>query len=146
MAETWTEIAAARRMVQSQLVARDIHDQRVLRAMSVVGVTVLFVTTAGTFFSSLFARTSTATAWTYAVVLTLGLVSLMALLAEDLFSPRLIRAVFLVNPVAAVLDAAGSRGMQEMNLYVRHLQIMGAGVAALFVVTVARVFQLRGRD
>ena len=118
----------------------------ILRSLAVVGVTILFVATAGMFFSSMFSRTSTATAWTYTVVVTLGLMTLLLLLAEDRFSQKLVRSIFLVNPVAAAMDAAGHAGMQKLNLFAAHLKIMGAATAAMFAITVVRVFQLRRRD
>ena len=115
----------------------------VLRIAAVVGMTVLFVAMAGMFFSSLCSRTSTATAWTYALVITVALLTLLALLAEDLFSRRLLAAVFVVNPVAAALDAAGHPGLRRFGLMVPHLKIMAAATAAMFLVTVLRVCQLR---
>ena len=118
----------------------------VLHISYVVGMTVLFVATVGMFFSSIFSRTSTATAWTYALVLTLGLLTLLVLMGEDLFSQRFIAAVFLLNPVAAVLAAAGSPSMQSYDLMVPHLAIMGSAVVVMFAVTVFRVFQLRRMD
>jgi hypothetical protein len=118
----------------------------ILRVLSVVGVTTLFVATAGMFFSSICSKTSTSTAWTYALVVTVGMLTLLVLLAEDRFSYRLMRAIFLANPIAAAMDAAGHAGMQRFNLYIDHLKIMGVTTAVLFVVTVVRVFQLRGRD
>ena len=118
----------------------------VVLVLVVVGMTVLFVGTAGTFFSSLFSKTSTATAWTYALVITIGLLTLLVLLGRESFSYRLIEAVFVLNPVAAAMDAAGHPGMQEFGLMGRHLKIMGIATAVMFVITVARVFQLRRRD
>lgn len=117
-----------------------------LHVLAVVGMTIMFVATTGVFFSSIFSRTPTATAWTYSVVMTMGLGSLLVLLAQDIFSQRFIRTVFLVNPVAAAMDAGGHAGMRKLNLFADHLKIMSIATAILFVVTVARVFQLRGRD
>ena len=115
----------------------------VLRIAAVVGMTVLFVAMAGMFFSSLCSRTGTATAWTYALVITIALLTLLALLAEDLFSQRLLAAIFLVNPVAAALDAAGHPGLKRYGLMVPHLKIMAVASAGMFLVTVLRVCQLR---
>jgi len=116
----------------------------VVRICCVVGMTVLVVSATGTFFSSLFARTATATAWTYAVVVALSLLTLLVLLGEDLFSQRLVRAVFVVNPVAAALDAAGHARMKSYALLAPHLKIMGVAAAVLLAATIARVHQLRG--
>ena len=118
----------------------------ILRILAVVGMTILFVSTAGMFFSSIFQRTSTATAWTYAVVVTMGLLTLLILLAQDRFSEQLIRGIFVANPIAAAMAAAGHARMQDLNLFAAHLKVVGIATACLFVVTVMRVFQLRGRD
>ncbi len=118
----------------------------VLRVLSVVGMTVLFVATAGMFFSSLFNKTSTATAWTYALLVVLVLLTLLVLLAEDLFSRRFIQGIFVVNPVAAALKAAGHPAMQKFSLVWSHHQIMGTATAVMLFVTVVRVFQLRRAD
>ena len=118
----------------------------ILRVLAVVAMTIAFVAAAGMFFSSVCSRTPVSTAWTYGVVVTLGLLTLLILLAEDRFSQRLIRTVFLVNPIAAAMDAAGHLGMQRLHLMATHLKITGAATAGLFIVTVVRVFQLRGRD
>jgi hypothetical protein len=114
-----------------------------LRVLYVVGMSLVFVSSAGMFFSSLVTRTSTATAWTYAVVVTLGLATLLVLLDREGFSERVVRAVFLVNPVAVALSAAGSASLRGYALLGAHLKIMGAASAAMFVITVARVVQLR---
>ena len=109
----------------------------------VVGMTILFVATAGTFFSSLLSRTSLATAWTYALVITLALLTLLAMLADDLFSPRLLRWILVVNPVAASMEATGHAAMQRLEIFHTHLALMGTATCALFLLTIVRVFQLR---
>jgi len=116
------------------------------RVLGVVGMAVLFVATTGMFFSSLLKKTSTATAWTYAVVVTLGLATLLVLLDREGFSTRFVRSVFLVNPVAVAMEAAGTPGLQGYQLFAPHLKIMGAATAAMFLVTVMRVVQLRRAD
>lgn len=118
----------------------------VIRVLYVVGMTVVFVSAAGMFFSSIFPTTATATAWTYALVLSLGLLSLLVLLGEGLFSERFIAAVFVVNPIAAAMDAAGNVKMQQYALVSSHLKIMGAAAAVMGAVTVLRVIQLRRHD
>lgn len=118
----------------------------VLQMLAVVGMTIFFVSTAGTFFSSLFARTSTATAWTYGLVISLAVLSLLILLAREKFSYEFVRMVFLVNPVAAVMDAAGSETMKSFALVHGHLKIMGLASLGMFAVTVGRIFQLRRPD
>lgn len=114
--------------------------------LAVAGMTLLFVATAGMFFSSLFSRTAVATAWTYGLVLLLGLLSLVVLLDETLVSAPYRRAVFLVNPVATALAAGGNAAMQRLTDWGAHLRIMGIATAAMFFVTVVRVFQLRQPD
>jgi len=118
----------------------------VVQSLYVVGMTVLFVSVAGMFFSSMFTRTSSATAWTYALVVCVGLVSSLMLLAQERFSHRLVSAVLVVNPIAAALAAAGHHKMQELGLLYPHLRIIGALTTAMFVITVIRVFQLRRPD
>ncbi len=120
--------------------------QNMLRICYVIGMTILFVSTAGTFFSSVFSRTSTATAWTYTLVVGLGLVTLLVILGEDIFSYGFLQAVFVLNPVAAAMDAAGYPTMQKYGLVFNHLKIMGSATAVLFIITVFRVFQLRRAD
>lgn len=115
----------------------------VLRVLAVVGMTIFFVSTAGTFFSSLFARTSTATAWTYGLVISLGLASLLAMLGGEKFSDGFIRTIFLVNPVASVMDAGGNETMQRYSLWAEHIRIVALAGVGMFVVTVGRILQLR---
>ena len=115
----------------------------VLRALAVTGMTVLFVATAGMFFSSLFRKTSTATAWTYGLIIIIGLLSLLMLLGQHRFSERLVRTVLILNPVAAAMDAAGQPDLRKLGLLRPHLLTMACLTAAMFVVTTVRVFQLR---
>ena len=117
--------------------------RNVVRIYYVIGMTILFVTVAGMFFSSIFPRTSTATAWTYALVVCMGLLTLLVLLGEELFSRRFVESVLVLNPVVAAMDAAGHPAMRKYGLLSAHLKVIGAITAGMFVVTVARVFQLR---
>ena len=114
-----------------------------LKICYVIGMTILFVSTVGTFFSSLFSRTATATAWTYALVIGLGLLTLLVLLGQELFSQRFIRTVFVLNPVIAAMDAAGHPTFQKYGLVFNHLKVFGAATAVMFVLTVIRVYRLR---
>ncbi len=118
----------------------------ILRILAVVAMATVFVAAAGMFFSGLCAKTSTATAWTYAVVISLGLLTLLMLLGEGRFSQRVIGSVFVVSPLAAALDAAGNAAMRRYDLMATHLRIMGAASAVMFVVAVVRVVQLRRPD
>lgn len=113
------------------------------RVCMVIGMSILFTCTAGTMFSSLFPRTSTATAWTYGLVVTLALLSLLGLLVEDLLSRRILEAAFLLNPIIAVMEASGAPGVQKYGLLNPHLEIMAILTGVMFVITVLRVFQLR---
>jgi ABC-type transport system involved in multi-copper enzyme maturation permease subunit len=117
--------------------------ENLLWVAAVVGMSIMFVVTAGTFFSSIFSRTATATAWTYALVVALTLVTMLALLAGDRFSSQLMETVFTVNPIAAAMGAAGYPPMQKMNLVNDHLRLMGIATAVAFIATVVRVVQLR---
>jgi ABC-type transport system involved in multi-copper enzyme maturation permease subunit len=114
-----------------------------LRVLEVVSMTALFVAVAGMFFSSIFLKTSTATAWTYAMVIAVGLLALLVMLGQDQFSQRFVSWVYVVNPIAAVLDAAGQPAMSKLGILARHMQIIGIATAAMVLVTVVRVFQLR---
>jgi len=117
--------------------------QNMVRVCYIIGMTILVVCTTGMFFSSIFARTATATAWTYAVVLGIGLANLLVLLGEELLPHRLIETIFLVNPVAGAMDAAGHPSMQKYDLWATHLKIMALSTIAMFAVTIVRVHQLR---
>jgi len=133
-----------------------------LRIAAVVGMTIVFVSTAGMFFSSLFSRSSTATAWTYGLVISLGLTTLLMLLGREQFSERLVGTIFIVNPVAAVIDAAGveiakkhsdadavAAGVgiaKSYSFFIPHLKVIGGASVALFVAAVARTFHLLRAD
>ena len=109
----------------------------------VMGMTIMFVSTLGTFFSSIFPRTSTATACTYAVIVGMGLGTMLAMLGENLFPQQVIRIIYILNPVAAVMDAAGYPAMKAYAPLWPHLQVMGVITAVMLIVSVFRVFQLR---
>jgi ABC-type transport system involved in multi-copper enzyme maturation permease subunit len=109
----------------------------------VAGVSILFIATLGVFFSSVFRRTPTATAWTYGVVAGMAVAGLLMMLGGDVFSQRLVRTVFAVNPLAAALDAAGHPGMSDLGVAAVHVPLVLGATAVLFVATVARVLQLR---
>jgi len=120
----------------------------VLRVLQVIGMTILFVTAAGMCSSSIFPRTSLATAATYALVATVGLLTLLVLLGTryGLFTEQSVRWIFALNPVTAALDAAGNQAMQRYDLRVQFLRITGIATVGMFLITVARVFVLRRAD
>ncbi|MCD4699383.1 MAG: hypothetical protein K8R91_02275, partial [Phycisphaerae bacterium] len=120
--------------------------QNDLRILQVVGVTVLFVTVMGIFFSSAVFRTSTGTVWTYGVVSAMSLLTMLALLGGGVFGPGFIQTVFVVNPIAAVMDAAGHQAMRNYNVIRHYLQIMAASSGILVGLTVIRVYQLGRAD
>jgi len=115
----------------------------VIRICYVIGMTILFVSTMGMFFSSIFSRTATATAWTYAVVVSMALMALLVILGRDLFSERVVRTIFLFNPIAVAMGAAGHDTMQKYGLVFPHLKLMAVITAGMFAITVARVWRLR---
>ncbi|MBN1553745.1 MAG: hypothetical protein JXA11_03300, partial [Phycisphaerae bacterium] len=82
-------------------------------------------------------------AWTYGLVVTLSLLSLLGLLVEDLLSRRVLEAAFLLNPIIAVMEASGAASVQKYGLLNNHLKIMGLATCGMFIITVVRVFQLR---
>jgi hypothetical protein len=117
----------------------------ILRVIQVVLVTMLFTGVAGMFFSSLFLKTSAATAWTYALIIGMGLLTLLVLLGQDRFSAEFVTNVLMLNPVAASLDAAGynfaaGAGGKMMAMFTK---VFLTATVAMAVVTVGRVFQLR---
>ncbi|NQU76498.1 MAG: ABC transporter permease subunit [Planctomycetes bacterium] len=114
----------------------------IIRSLGVIGVTTVFVVVLGMFFSSLCSRTSAATAWTYGVVVVLSIVTMIVLLGGSILNASLVRAVFLPNPVAAVLDAAGVPSFQQYNLFVSHIRLMAVVACVLFAITVVRVWHL----
>ena len=112
--------------------------------LAVVGMAILFVSTAGMFFSSFCKRTATATAATYTLVVLLGLVSLLILLDPNAVQQQYVKAIFTVNPVATALAAAGYPTMQRYEVNVGdHLRTMGLATAVMVLITIVRVFQLR---
>jgi ABC-2 type transport system permease protein len=122
------------------------HWANVLRVLAVMGMTVAFVSTAGVFFSSIFSRTSAATAATYALLIAMGLGSMMVLLDREGFSERLVRTVFLLNPVAVAMDASGATALRKYGLLIPHLKLMCVVTLSMLAVAVVRVFQLRRPD
>ena len=118
----------------------------IIRVMAVVGITSVFVTAAGMFFSSMFSKTSVATAWTYGVVLAMSMVTLLALLGKGIFGPRFMEIAFMINPITAVMDAAGDRYMSNYNLFQPYLYIISTAIVVFFILSVIRVFQLCRAD
>lgn len=117
------------------------------RIVQVVLMTAVFVAVAGMFFSGLCARTATATAWTYALVITMTLVTLVMLLGQGRFGQRVVSAVFTISPIAAAMDAADSGALgRHPGLMSRHLRVMAAAGGVMFLVSVFRVVQLRKPD
>lgn len=114
-----------------------------LRVLAVVGMSVLFVATAGTLFSSLSPRSSTATAWTYALMIAMGLGSGLVVMDPAGFSERFVRGVYLINPIVASMAAAGSQALRKFDLVNPHMKILGSITAGMFIVTVIRIIQLR---
>jgi len=115
----------------------------VVRVLAVVGMTILFVSTAGVFFSSIFAKTAASTAATYGLLIVMAVGSLMVLLDPQGFSERMTRVIFLLNPITAAMDASGSTFMKKYSLVVPHLEVMAAMTVVMLAVTVVRVVQLR---
>lgn len=115
---------------------------RIQHSLTVIGMTMLFVTSLGMCFSSLCSRTSQSTAWTYGTIMALSMFTLFVLLGGDFLDAGVVRSAFLVNPIAAVLDAAGMPLMGQDNLMMPHLRIMAAATAILLGVSTVRVWQL----
>ncbi|MFW6132885.1 MAG: ABC transporter permease [Planctomycetota bacterium] len=117
------------------------------RVVQVVLMTAAFVAVAGMFFSGLCQRTATATAWTYGLVITLTLLTLLMRLGAGRFGHRVVATVFTVSPLAAALDAADSDALGRYpGLMGRHLTVMAGVVAVMLAASVVRIIQLRRPD
>ena len=75
--------------------------------------------------------------------MSLETVTLLVMLGEDLFSQNTVQTIFLVNPVAAAMDAAGSPAMRKYDIWLPHLKIMAVATIAMVAVTLVRVRELR---
>jgi ABC-type transport system involved in multi-copper enzyme maturation permease subunit len=118
----------------------------ILRVLVVVGMAVLFVSTAGVCFSSLTCKTSAATAWTYGLIIALGMMSMLTLMADNTYSDRVLRLIYVINPVVVVMDAAGYPDLQKFDLIGEYLRIFGLASLGMFAVAVLRVIRLRQPD
>ncbi len=116
---------------------------RITRVLMVTGMTSLFVTVLGMFFSAMCSRTAAATAWTYGMVGIVSVATLLVMLGPDLFSDEFKAAVFVPNAIAAALDAAGLETFQQFSLFNAHLKLIATVTVGLFLATVVRVWQLR---
>lgn len=119
---------------------------RIVRVLTVVALTSVFTVALGMFFSAATSRTSRATAWTYAVIAAITVLSLLALAAGDIFSAEVLRAVFTVNPVAAALDAAGEPSFQQYAIYEPFLVVMSVATVVLLSASAGLVWRLRQPD
>ncbi len=115
----------------------------IISVLKVAGMTVLLVSTAGLFFSSLFARTAVATAWAYGLVIALAAGSLLVLLDPEGFSQAFTRVVFMLNPLTVAMDAAGAPALQKYDLVDVHLKLSGCASLLMFLLATVRVFHLR---
>ncbi|HHH75637.1 MAG TPA: hypothetical protein ENL03_01270 [Phycisphaerae bacterium] len=68
------------------------------------------------------------------------------MLDNDLFSQGLVRYMYMINPIAAAMDAAGWDSMQGANLFAAHLKLVTGFTALLLVASVLKVIQLRRAD
>jgi len=117
--------------------------QGIARSAVTLAATLLFVCSAGMFFSSISRKTSTSIAATYVVVVVTCVLSLIGLLAEQTFSPGTLRALFLINPVVTMLGEVALRDIHDtFHLWLPNLYFLLIASGVLLALTVFRVRQL----
>ena len=115
----------------------------ILHSAGTLGATLLFVCSAGIFFSSMVRRTSTSVAATYVVVVLTCVVSLVGLLAESGFSHEVLQYLFVVNPVVSMLsEVALPELRQNFNLWLPNIYFLLVGSGVLLILTSLRVSYL----
>ena len=135
--------------VQKELVVPIKHCSATLLA------TVLFLSSAGVFFSSLSRKSSTSIAATYVTAVVICVLSLIGVLAPDRFSEPALARVFVVNPVVTVLrESAATQDSPAMlqalrerfDLWLPNLRFLLVSTVVLLALTVARVRALMRPD
>ena len=117
--------------------------------------TLLFLSSAGVFFSSLSRKSSTSIAATYVTAVVICVLSLIGVLAPDRFSEPALARVFVVNPVVTVLrESAATQDSPAMfqalrersDLWLPNLRFLLVSTVVLLALTVARVRALMRPD
>jgi hypothetical protein len=112
----------------------------ILRSAGTLGATLLFVCSAGIFFSSMVRRTSTSVAATYVVVVLTCVVSLVGLLAESGFSHEVLQTLFVVNPIVSMLSEVALPDLrQNFSLWLPNIYFLLIGSGVLLIATSLRV-------
>jgi ABC-type transport system involved in multi-copper enzyme maturation permease subunit len=119
----------------------------ILRSGITLVATVMFICSAGMFFSSISRKTATSIAATYVVVVLTCVLSLVGLLAQNRFSPELLKPMFLINPVVAMLSETALPDVRDaFHLWLPNLKFLLASSVILLILAAIRVgFLVRPR-
>lgn len=105
--------------------------------------TLLFVCSAGMFFSAMSRKTATSVAATYVLVVLTCVLSLVGLLAPASFSPAVLRRVFVVNPVVTMLAEVALPSLRDKyELWLPNLYFLLVSSVVLMVLATLRVRML----
>jgi hypothetical protein len=112
----------------------------IVRSAVTLIATVVFICSAGLFFSSLCRHTSTSIAATYVVVVLTCALSLVGLLAQESFSHQLLQWLFVFNPVVTMLSEIALPNLREsFNLWRPNLYFLLISSGVLLVLAALRV-------
>ena len=112
----------------------------ILHSAATLGATLLFVCSAGLFFSSMARRTSTSVAATYVVVVLTCVVSLVGLLAPEGFSKSVLQPLFVINPVVSMLSEVALPDLrQDFQLWLPNIYFLLSGAVAMLIAAALRV-------
>ncbi|MBS3764103.1 MAG: ABC transporter permease, partial [Planctomycetes bacterium] len=115
----------------------------ILRSSATLLVTLIFVCSAGIFFSSMCRKTSSSIAGTYTVVVLTCVMSLFGLLAAQSIHPDVLQKIFVINPVVTMLSETALTDLRETyDLWLPNLYILGGSIVVLLFVASLRVAML----
>jgi len=118
---------------------------RLLTAMAAVTVvTLLFVLSAGLFFSCMCRTTARAGAWAYGLTGLVTVGTLSALLLQGRLSDAAAKAILAFNPVVTAVGAVSARLFAEFGYWPNTLLALGSVSAMLIAATVWRLHRLVG--
>jgi len=119
----------------------------IIRSTITLGATLLFICSAGIFFSSLSRKTSTSIAATYVVVVLTCVLSLIGLLAQETFSHAVLQRLFVINPVVTMLSESALPELRDrFRLWLPNLYFLLIGSGVLLALASFRVRQLVGPE
>ncbi len=111
----------------------------ILRSSVTLLVTLLFICSAGIFFSAFSRRTSTSIAATYAVVLVVCVLSLIGLPAQQHFSHGVLQILFVINPIVAMLSETALPALSEdFYLWLPNLYFMLVSTIIMLLIATIR--------